>query len=200
MPRPSTAVQRRQQLLPVLAKAFARTGYRRATTAELAEACDVPENTLFRLWGGKKGMYLAALDYLYDRTVETWQASLAAGEAGSGRQRRAPRGTAERLLEHEGEHYGEHGLYRIIFTGLAEVDDTDIRRALRTMYGRFHAFVAECIAEHRDSEADDDVVAQLAWTVIGMATVAGIGRELRLVTKQQQRHLFEHVGKAVLDI
>ena len=114
MPRPSTADARRDELLPLLARAFARVGYRRATTAELARRCAVPENTLFRLWRGKKRMYLAALDHLYDRTVAVWRAQLAGERPGT---------AAEQLLDYEGEHYGEHGLYRIVFTGLSETDD-----------------------------------------------------------------------------
>jgi AcrR family transcriptional regulator len=195
MPRPSTADQRRRDLLPTIAEVFARTGYARATTAELAQRCAVPENTLFRLWGGKKGMYLAALDHLYERTIGTWSRHLArAGGAPS---------AAELLLDHEGRHYGEHGLYRIVFTGLSEIDDPDIRGALRTMYRRFHAFVAERITAHRGRTArgaEGRRVAQLAWTVIGMATVAGIGRELGLVSRAQQRELFSGTGRALLDL
>ncbi|HEB51729.1 MAG TPA: TetR/AcrR family transcriptional regulator [bacterium] len=187
MPRPSTADQRRAELLPIVAKTFARTGYGRATTAGLARSCGVAENTLFRLWGGKKAMYLASLDYLYESTVATWRRCLTAGRSGS---------RAEILLAHEGKHYGEHGMYRIVFTGLAEIDDGDIRQALRTMYRRFHGFLRDCIVEHRG--ADDETASQLAWTVIGMATVAGIGRALRLITKQQQRELFADVGSTLL--
>lgn len=195
MPRPSTADERRRLLLPTIAQAFARTGYNRATTAELAGACGVPENTLFRLWGGKKGMYLAALDHLYERTVDGWARHLAAPAADPGAA-----SAASRLLAFEGEHYGEHGLYRIIFTGLDEIDDPDIRKALRSMYRRFHAFLAERIAEHRGEEPAGARTELLAWAVIGMATVAGIGRELRLVTRQQQRELFGEVGRALLDL
>ena len=191
MARPSTARQRRRDLLPVLGSTFARIGYRRATTAELAVACGVPENTLFRLWGGKKRMYLAALDYLYERTVATWQGHLETSGAGT---------VAERLLDHEGEHFGEHGLYRVIFSGLSETDDPDIRKALRTMYGRFHAFVVEQLRTHRGvgRGAESDANDLLAWTVIGMATVAGVGRELRLISRQDQRRLFTDVGRRLL--
>ena len=41
MPRPNQTAQRRKQLLPVIARAFAELGYRRATTAELAQRCKV---------------------------------------------------------------------------------------------------------------------------------------------------------------
>lgn len=189
MARPNTSDTRRDHLLPEVARYFARTGYSRAKTADLASHCGVPENTLFRLWGGKKAMYLAALGYIYERTVAVWQAHLAS----AGGERTA----AELLLEHEGRHYGEHGLYRVIFTGLSEIDDPDIRKALRQMYRRFSVFVQAQIAAHRGSDSGADL---LAWALMGMATIAGIGRELRLVSPEQQRALFATVGRALLDL
>ena len=49
MPRPDRSPDRRRELAPVLARAFAELGYRRATTAELAERCGVQEKALYRL-------------------------------------------------------------------------------------------------------------------------------------------------------
>ena len=194
MARPSTAHKRRQEFLPVLARAFSETGYRRTTTAELARRCEVPENTLYRLWPDKKQMYLASIDYLYARTVEAWTARLKEG----GTRKSA----AERLLDHEGTHYGEHGFYRIIFAGLSEIDDPDIRQALRRMYRRFHKFITEQIAEHRKQAQlrGGNVVELLAWAVVGMGTVSGIGRELGLISRKQQQELFSGVGKSLLRV
>ena len=47
-------------------------GYRRATTAELARCCVVQENTLYRLWPDKRAMFIAALDFVYQLSEETW--------------------------------------------------------------------------------------------------------------------------------
>ena len=46
MPRPNQTLEKRRELLPVIARAFAELGYRRATTAELARRCGVRENIL----------------------------------------------------------------------------------------------------------------------------------------------------------
>lgn len=44
MPRPSRLPEKRRELLPTVARAFAELGYRRATTAELARRCGVPDH------------------------------------------------------------------------------------------------------------------------------------------------------------
>ncbi|MEZ6193430.1 MAG: TetR/AcrR family transcriptional regulator [Phycisphaerales bacterium] len=73
MARPNLSKERRAELVPVLAQAFADLGYRRATTAELAERCGLRENQLYRLWPNKKAMFLASIDYLYEFSAETWR-------------------------------------------------------------------------------------------------------------------------------
>ena len=65
----------------MLAQAFADLGYRRATTAELAERCGLRENQLYRLWPNKKAMFLASIDYLYEFSAEKWRALLAQDDA-----------------------------------------------------------------------------------------------------------------------
>jgi AcrR family transcriptional regulator len=79
MPRPSQISRKRQELLPIVARAFAELGYRRATTAELARRCGVPQNILYRIWPDKKAMFIAAIDYVYELSAATWQRLLDAG-------------------------------------------------------------------------------------------------------------------------
>lgn len=64
MARPSQASEQRERILPVLAATFAELGYRRTTTATLAERCEVRENILYRLWADKKAMFIAVIDYV----------------------------------------------------------------------------------------------------------------------------------------
>ncbi len=194
MARPSTAHARREEFLPILARTFSETGYRRATTAELARRCAVPENTLYRLWRDKKRMFLESIDFLYERTVTVWETRLA--------ESTTRRSGAEQLLDYEGAHYGEHGFYRIIFTGLSEIDDPEIRKALQQMYRRFHEFIATHIAAHRKGASlrGGNIVELLAWAVLGMGTVSGLGHELGLMSRKQQQDLFSDVGKSLLRV
>jgi AcrR family transcriptional regulator len=178
--------------MPIVAAAFAELGYRRATTAELAERCGVRENILYRLWADKKAMFIAAIDYVYEHSVAVWGRLLAApGADTSG---------AERLLAHESQHHGEFGLYRILFAGLSETDDADIRVALGDVYRRYQKFITDRVRDHRAgaSGADGPDASLVSWAVIGLGTVANITRELRLVSDRQRRRMLAEIGQELL--
>ena len=192
MARPNQTTERRKQLIPIVARTFAELGYRRATTAELARRCDVQENILYRLWPDKKAMFIAAIDYVYDLSVMLWQRLLCEGDGQSS--------AAQRLLAYESKHHGEFGHYRIVFAGLNETDDPDIRAALARMYKRYERFVQRQIAAHRGEEDGPLPPAALtAWAVIGLGTVANIVRELGLVSERRRVRLIGDVGRFLLD-
>lgn len=187
MPRKSRIAEQRRELLPIVSATFAELGYRRTTTAEVAERCGVGENILYRLWPDKKAMFLAALDYVYVASEAIWERILAEDDGASS--------AFERLLTYEARHHGEHRLYRIVFAGLSETDDADVRAALKSLYGRFHAFVRLRIEEHRGRAGrrhPDAAVA--AWAIVGLGTVANIGRELGLLSDTARRKLLADVG------
>ena len=193
MPRPSQSAEKRQQLLPQIARAFAELGYRRATTSELARRCGVRENILYRLWPDKKAMFVACIDFVWRLSRRIWQDLLERSKAGTD--------TADLILGYESTHHGEFGFYRIVFTGLSETDDPGVREALRLMYTRFHRFVCDQIVVHRSKEpgrAGPD--AELAaWAFIGLGTVASIGREFALFTPEARVLLIREVGRLLLE-
>ncbi len=199
MPRPNQSEQKRKQLLPIIGRVFAKLGYRRTTTAELAKRCRVRENILYRLWPDKKAMFLASIDYVYDLSTAIWQGMLEENNSNSS--------IAERILDYEARHHGEFGLYRIVFAGLSETDDPQIRRTLKNMFERFHRFIHQQIKAHGESVFSKDGRAKsqrpdeilLAWAVIGLGTVANIGREMKLLTVENRRRLIAHVGRLLLE-
>lgn len=189
MPRPSKLAEKRRDLLPSVAAAFAELGYRRTTTAELARRCGVQENILYRLWHDKKAMFIASIGYVFDSSLDIWTRLLAKSEG--------QRTTAERILAYESKHHGEFGHYRILFAALGETDDAAIRDALADTFQRFQRWVRGHIEAHdrRIAVPDADVA---AWAVVGLGTVANIGRELGLLNETARRRLFEDVGAALL--
>lgn len=193
MSRPSQVEKNRRRLLPVVARAFAELGYRRATTAELARRCMVRENILYRLWPNKKAMFVASIDYVYDQALATWQEILSASD-GKGE-------AAMRLLKYEAEHYGESGLQRIIFAGLSETDEPEIREALRTMYSRFFRFICGQVASFRKSRNENELLdeAVSAWAIIGLGNLANLSRQLGLLSDQMRRKMFAEAGRVLLE-
>jgi len=191
MARPNTSAQRRLEFVPILARTFADLGYRRATTAELAGRCGVRENILYRLWEDKRAMFIAALDYVYKCSEEIWSGLLQERDEG--------RSPAERILDFESSHHGEHGLYRIIFAGLSETDDPEISAALRQLFGRFQRFVQTQVQNHRGRKhaawPDPELA---AWAIVGLGTVSNIGRELGLFPARARQRLFQEIGSLLL--
>lgn len=189
MPRPSQVDERRRKLLPVVAKAFAELGYRRATTAALAERCDVHEAILYRLWDDKRAMFLAAIDFLYERRMSEFRKAM-----------RSPRGKGhdmERVIEHVAEHIGKDGLYRIIFAGLAENDDPEIQSALKRMYKNYEGVIEEYIADHRADSSRSGIPddADSAWAMIGLVTVLNVLRQLNLQPLARRKEMFKELSR-----
>jgi AcrR family transcriptional regulator len=193
MPRVSQIHEKRRALLPIVARTFADLGYRRTTTAELASRCHVQENILYRLWPDKKAMFIAAIGHVFDSSIEIWRKLLASPD-------RAQSG-AERLLAYEAAHHGEFGQYRIVFAGLSETDDPQVRAALADMYARYQRFVGELIGLHRGPARGRKrtAAALAAWAVVGLGTVANIARELGLMDARQRQKLFATIGRLLLE-
>ncbi len=191
MPRPNRSNEQRKELIPVVAGAFAELGYRRATTAELARRCGVQENILYRLWPNKKGMFIAAIEHIYERSTGFWEKVL----IDNGDRR----GAAERLLEYEAEYQGEHGISRIIFTGLSEADDPEVRAALSRMYSRYQSFITRRLLEHRPAGTSTTAAEMDAWAIIGLGTIAEIGRELNLLADADRRRMWKQSGTLLMN-
>ena len=183
---------RRTEMIPKIAHAFASLGYRRTTSAELAKRCGVRENILYRLWPDKRAMFIASIDFVYEQAEAGWLRVLIRSERSAD--------AALLLLQHEAEHHGESGLYRIVLAGISETDDAQIRSALRTMYRRFHHFITQQLILHRGGKQHIAPDAELSsWAIVGLGILAGIGKELRIFTKSNQRRLLGEIGSFLLD-
>jgi len=193
MPRPNASAARRRELMPDLARTFAQYGYRRATTAELARCCGVQETILYRLWPSKKAMFTACIDYVYELSSKIWRDLLSQQNRGAS--------AAEHLLDYEARHHGEFGFYRIVFAGLSETDDPEIRKALRRMFRRFQNFLQGQIDSHRRQSADASPLegAVAAWAFVGLGMMSNIGRELDLLSSKQRMKLISDIGRLLLE-
>ena len=186
--------QKRKNMLPLLSNTFAKLGYRRVTTAELAKNCGVQETILYRLWPGKKEMFVDSIDYITDNLLKIWQTQIESiSEADKAL------GT---LLNYESKHFGELGNYIIIFSGLNDADDPDIKAALGRMYFRIHSFLVERITKYRTAVGIDNGpdVSTLVWSLIGLGTMITITKHLGLLSDGDREKLMAQMGRYMLGI
>ena len=72
MPR-LKAPQRREQLMEVATKLFARNGYEATTTAAIALAAGVTEPILYRHFKSKQELFVAIVKAVSERTMRHWE-------------------------------------------------------------------------------------------------------------------------------
>ncbi len=76
MPR-LKAPQRREQLIEVATRLFARTGYEATTTSAIAKAAKVTEPILYRHFESKQELFVAIVRSVSEVTLQKWQAIIA---------------------------------------------------------------------------------------------------------------------------
>ena len=80
-----SASERRAALLETASRVFSEGSYRGTTTAEIARAAGVSEPILYRHFASKRGLYLAALDHVWQQARTAWEYCLtSAGDIRSG--------------------------------------------------------------------------------------------------------------------
>lgn len=183
---------RKPDFLPLIADVFVDSGYRRATTAKLAEYCGVRQNELYRIWPSKKAMFLDAIGYVFDVVSHDWKRAI---------QENTHLTAAEQLIDSQIKRRGDSRLHRIIFSGLNEVDDPDICKALRTLYMQFHREIAGYVREHRQTRQLPDTLSDdaIAWTLIGLGSIFDIQQELGQGTLKQRREILGVTTLAILN-
>lgn len=157
------AAERREQLLDNAADLFARLGYARATTSELARAAGVTEPIIYRHFKSKRDLFIALIARTGERTLEQWEHDLADADT-----------PAERLARLIGDNpmVSPEGrdAYRVFLQAISEVEDGAIRKAVSDHIGSVHTFIRdELIRAQQDGAVSDRFSAEvLAWVLITM--------------------------------
>jgi hypothetical protein len=71
---------------------------------------------------------------------------------------------------------------------------------MRALYGRFQRFAKRQVEAHRagaDARGLPDA-GSVAWAIVGLGTVANIGRELGLLSARARREVVGEVGRTLL--
>ena len=129
-----TAAERREAVLEAANVEFALRGLHGASTDAIARRAGISQPYLFRLFGSKKALFIAAIDDCLARTLESFRAA-AAGKSG------------DEALRAIGDAYGASiESDRTMLQGqlqsyAASVEDADIREATARGFGRLVDYV-----------------------------------------------------------
>ncbi len=130
-----TADERREEILDAAFAAFARTGFVGTSTEAIADAVGISQPYLFRLFGTKKLLFLAAVERCLAQTHEVLEAGLATRQPDAD------------PMDAMGEAYRaaieRPGLLRMQMQAYVACDDPDVRAVVREGYGRLVMRIAE---------------------------------------------------------
>ena len=170
-----------------MAKCFAECGYDGATTAQIAKACEVRQNVLYRIWPDKEAMFVAVIEYIHDFSIDFWnKAPVADGET-----------RAEAILRLQSHDHGILRYYRIVYSGLLQ-DSAEIRRAIRSLYRGIHTYIQGAVQEHRLQKGTVDCrfdAETAAWGMMGLGAMVDIQRELRIQSQAARKELLHETSR-----
>ena len=180
----STAEARRAIVVARAVTVFGRGGYHATPVTEVAEAAGISQAYVFRLFDGKLGLFIAALEHCYAQILT------ALGEGAD----RSRDGSAAEILADMGDAYADliadRDLLRLQVHAQSAADVPQIREALR----RGYASVVE-YAKERSGGSDSQVqqfiaLGQLCHLIV-MADLDGVDAGWARVLTAGMRHVSE---------
>jgi AcrR family transcriptional regulator len=129
-----SAEQRREAVLEAARHEFARHGLHGASTDAIARSAGISQPYLFRLFGTKKGLFLAVNDMCFQRTLDLFR-SAASGKSGQDALHAIGEAYAELIESDRTMLQGQLQAYS------AAVMDDDVRASAARGYGRLVDYV-----------------------------------------------------------
>ena len=138
----STAEERREEILHAAVARFGRTGLHGTSTVAIADDVGVSQPYLFRLFGTKKELFIAAVRWGFEHTVQHFRV---AGEAASG-----PHDAFRRIGDSYYELINDRRYLGIQLQAYASTDDPEIQAVVEEGFGNL---VTE-VMRHTDATPD----------------------------------------------
>jgi AcrR family transcriptional regulator len=169
-PRPRAArlpaEERRRQILRAAVDVFARMGYESAGTVDIARAAGIGEPTIYRYFGSKRDVYIAAVAQASDEILEAW------------RQIAADAPDALAALQRIGVWYFQQlrthpELLVLRSRAIAGPQDNEITSVVRDAYRRVLAFVEDLFHRaQRDGQiAPHEDVSAYTWLYMAVGSL-----------------------------
>jgi AcrR family transcriptional regulator len=158
--------QRKEQILSVATKIFARLGYNGATTHAIADAAGVTEPILYRHFKGKQELFVAIARQMSRQTIKQWQEMISDVPDPVEQLRVIARGFPRHLR-------GLADAYHVIHGALATSRDRKVLTVMKEHYTQIETFFCGIIKRGQEAGAfRRDVDCRMpAWQLIHM----GIG-------------------------
>lgn len=173
------APQRREQLIEVATKVFAKWGYNAATTAAIADAAGVTEPILYRHFSSKQEMFVAITRAMSQQTLRHWQELISRPISAVEKIRTIAREFPNHIRENEDAYHVIHG-------ALATSRDRKVMAVMKEHYAGIEKFFCKIIQDgQKDGEFQEKIDAKVpAWQLINI----GIGYAMIALNLQQFDH------------
>ena len=177
------ADQRREQLLDVAAALFARDGYARATTAQLAKAAGVTEPIIYRHFESKRDLFVALIERTAHDTLEHWENRLATAKDPADR-------IARLTEENPFTTPGGRVPYRVFLQAITEVNDPVIHKAVVAHIRELHKFLAREIGQAQEEKKITKLFSSelMAWTLIHIGLGYGFLDSMNVPNQGMDEH------------
>ncbi len=191
------AERRRRQIIESSREVFAAQSYSKVGTADLAKAAGLSEPALYRYFSGKKALFLATLRSTGPKLLDIWQDIAYDVED--------PLETLWAVGVDYYDHLQSHSAnMKLQFQAVSEVEDPEIREALRENFSAFVGFVSETLEEgkRRGIVRRDLDSRMVAWQFLGMGLtldlmhLLGFGSELDRGAADQWARRFQEMLRA----
>jgi AcrR family transcriptional regulator len=181
------AAERRLALIETAIRVFSDGSYRGTTTAEIARAAGISEPILYRHFGSKRDLYVAALDHVWERARAQWESVLE-----STADVREAFETMAR--DHVTIRDCKFQMAELWVQALSEAnEDPALRRELRRHMRGVHDFLAAVIRRgqeegvlHPGRNADAE-----AWTFLAGGVLGMVGRRIGLLSDDEVKEIRE---------
>jgi AcrR family transcriptional regulator len=178
MPR-LKAPQRREQLIEVATKIFAKWGYNAATTAAIADAAGVTEPILYRHFSSKQEMFVAITREMSHQTLRHWQELIGPTSTAVEKIRKIAHEFPNHIRENEDAYHVIHG-------ALSTSRDRKVLAVMKEHYAGIEKFFCKIVQDgQKEGEFQKGLDPKLpAWQLIHM----GIGYAMIALNLQQFDH------------
>ncbi len=165
-----TGAERREQILDAAIEEFAAGGLRGASVEEMAARVGVSQPYVYKLFGTKKGLFLAAMRTVRERVMEAF--------------RRAAEADPENALEAMGRSYDRSLFGReerlMLLQGFAASSDPEVREAVGEGYAELWRFVEETSGASEEEVRAFFATGMLLTVDAAIGLTERIGRETKI--------------------